>query len=1007
MEFRLLGDVQAWQDGQVLALGAKQRAVLAVLAYRVNRVVSRAEIARLVWGRSPDQRPSTVDRLIADYVSRLRTGLRAVGADEEVRLVARQPGFALEADPARVDWHRFRALYGQARTARQAGDVDDAAGLLANALELWRGQALADLTNLRSLDPIRRELDNLRLAATEDMAVVKLDRGGAAEVVDILTELTARYPTREQLVALLIRALQATGYRSEAIAVYHRTRAHLARELGLDPGAALTEAYRAILGSHPPTVPRPAAARLRQLPLDTAVFRGRAAELESLLRLAPEEDSDPAGGVVRVCAVDGMAGVGKTALVVHAAHQLASRFPDGSVFIDLHGHTRQVARVEPAEALVRILRALGVPGQQVPHHLDDLAAMYRSWLAGRRMLIVLDNAHTVEQVRPLLPAESGCLVLVTSRRRLAALDEAELLTLDPLPAADAVALFVRIAGPDRVAGHGDAVDRVIELCGRLPLAIRVAAARLRARPAWTVAHLACRLANQRDVLGELDDGDRSIPAAFALSYSDLAADEQRMFRRLGLHPGADIDRPAAAALAGSTPAEAGRLLEALLDTHLLTQPAPGRYGLHDLIGVYAAQLAHAEDLENSRRAALTGLFDHYQATAAVAMDTLYPADSQRRPRIHLPDPAAPPAAGPATALAWLDAERRNLVAVCAYATDDWPGHTIRLAATVATYLRIGGHLADSLTIHTHAREAARRTGDRTAEARALSELGSVHWSSGRHTQAADFYEQALAVFAGAGDRVGEARATIHLGAIRRRQGGYREALVLYEQALALCRGTGDRVGEARAITHVAGAHRRQGRYRHALALYQRALTLYQGTDDPIGEAHVRDSLGVLHQRQGHLGEAVDQHQRALALYRATSNRAGEAHTLTNLGIVHTDDGRHQHAVDDHQRALSLFRQINDRGGEAEALNGLGEALYAGGLREQARAHHTTALVLAVETDDPYEQARAHTGIAHVDHAAGARDQARRHWEEALTRYTRLDVPDANAVRAQLPPTGTP
>jgi len=1043
VEFRLLGDVEVWHGDRQIALGSKQRAVLVVLLYQANTVVGRSEIIRLAWGSGPDDAPATIHGLVADYVSHLRTALRAAGAgDGQVRLVARQPGYLIQVDTATVDWHRFRALLTEARTARQTASVEDAARLLRRALGLWRGPALADLPR-RSLDPIREQMNERRLAAAEDLARIELDRGAPDGVIDLLTELAAAHPARERLAALLVRALNAAGRRDEAVAVYQRTRTYLQRELGLDPSRVLAEAYQLILAddragparSEPTT--RPA-----QLPLDTSNFTGRATELDHLLALVATTPTGGASGVVAICAVDGMAGVGKTALAVHAAHRLATRFPDGCLFLDLHGYTEQVPQVAPGQALDRLLRAMGVPGEQIPSHLDDQAALYRDRLAGKRMLILLDNARTAEQVRPLLPAAPGCLVLVTSRRRLTALDEDRPLSLDILPVDDAATLFARIAGAARVTGDTDAVDRVIRLCGRLPLAIRIAAARLRVRPAWTVGHLADRLADQHATLGELDDGERSIAAAFTLSYRDLSGDQQRMFRLLGLHPGTDTDPYAAAALAATTPARANRLLEDLLDAHLLIQAEAGRYRFHDLVRAYAAHLAHTEDAEEERRVALTGLFDHYLATTAAAMDARYPAKEHHRPRIGPADSPTPQLTDPGTALAWLDAERPNLVAACAHtATHGWPGHTTRLATTLYRYLDGGGHYPDALTIHSHARHAAARTGDRVAEAQAVTNLGLVHWRQSRYPQAAEHHEQALTLYRETGDRAGEARTLANLGLVHWRQSRLAEAAEHLQQALTLYRETGDRGGEANALSNLGLIHWRQGRYRQAAEHHRQALALYRETGRRFGEANALANLSVVDWRQGRLAEAAEHIQQALTRYRETGNRLGAAYALVNLGVVYARQGRHAEAAEHLQQALAFFRETGhrtgdgyalghlgdvyrrqgryaeaaehlqqalthfretgDRTGEAEALNGIGETLTAAGHPDQAGAQHTAALTLAIQTGDRYEQARAHTGLAHADHTTGENDQARRHWQEALARYVELGVPDAEDVRSHL------
>ncbi|OJF12958.1 hypothetical protein BG844_17855 [Couchioplanes caeruleus subsp. caeruleus] len=1007
MELRLLGDVAAWYGGRRVSLGSRQRAVLAVLAFHANRVVSRSDLVRLAWGTGADGPPTTVDRLVTDYVSRLRTAFRQAGGGEQARLIARPPGYLLEVDPALVDWLRFRNLVSHARAARSAGDDADAADLLRRGLGLWRGPALADLDS-RSLDPLRARMSDLRLAAAEDFATGELARGGGAEVVELLAELASEHPGREGLAALLIRALHVAGRRDEALAVYQRTRFHLTGHLGVDPAAVLDDAYRSVLHGQAPG-PAPPLNRGRevgegrpaQLPATTAAFTGRQEELAELLTLVPDAATEPRGVVV-ICAVDGMGGIGKTTLAVHAAHRLADRYPDGCLFIDLHGYTRAVTAVEPGQALPRLLHALGVPAEQIPAEVEDQAALYRSRLAGRRMLILLDNARTAEQVRPLLPADPGCLVLVTSRRRLSTLDEARSVSLDVLSPADATALFSRIAGPGRVAGHPGTIERIIELCGRLPLAVRVAAARLRARPAWTVTHLADRLSDRHGRLAELDDGERGVAAAFSLSYHDLTAEQQRTFRLLGLHPGTETDPYAAAALTGLPLARVGRILDDLLDAHLLVQPAQGRYAFHDLMRAYAADLAQAEDADDVRRAALTSLFDHYLATAATAMDTLFPAGMFQRPRIRAVDSPSPPVLDTVTARAWLDAVRQSLVAACAHAASHgWPGHARRLSATLALYLDFGGHFTDALTIHGHARHAAGICRDWPAEAHALTSLGTSLDGLGRHAQAAEHLEHALVICRAIGFRAGEARALNNLGYVHCRWGHYAQAADYARQGLAIFRETGNRLGQADALDTLGIVHRQQGRYDEAVDHSRHALRLYHELRDPLGKAMQLERLGGIHARQGRYQEAIAHLEQALHLDREIGNRPGEADALNELGLVHRQQGRYATAADHHRQAIELYRKIGSRSGESAALNGLGETLYAVGRPDEARIQHTAALALTLETGDGHEHARAHTGIARIHHAGGALDLARRHWQEALSLYTGLDVPAADEIRSSL------
>ena len=715
-----------------------------------------------------------------------------------------------------------------------------------------------------------------------------------------------------------------------------------------------------------PTGPVPA-----QLPADIDVFTGRIAELAELDRLLPSATQrPPAAGegstAVVISAVSGTAGVGKTALALRWAHRVRDEFPDGQLYVHLRGYDPDQP-MAAGDALAGFLRALGVAGQEIPLEVEERAASYRSLLDGRRMLVVLDNAASVEQVRPLLPGAPSALVIVTSRDSLAGLvarHGAQRLDLDLLPPQDSVALLRALIG-ERVEAEPEAAATLAEQCARLPLALRVAAELAATRPATRLAALAAELADQQRRLELLDAGGdprTAVHAVFSWSYQHLLPEVGRAFRLLGLHPGPDLDPYAAAALTHTGLDQAQHLLDALVRAHLVQITGPGRYGMHDLLRAYATHLTHTEDAEDERRAAQTRLFDHYLATAVAAMDTLVPAEQGHRPRVPPPATPTPPVADSPAARAWLDAERVTLTVVCAHtATWGWPGHTTGLSSTLYRYLDTGGHYPDAVAIHTHALHAAHDAHDLAGEAHALGNLGVVYTRQGYYPQAAEHYQQALALFREVGDRVGEVRALGNLGLIYRRQGHYGQAVEHHQQALALCREVGDRVSEANAL----------------------------------------GNLGLVYWRQGHYGRAVEHHQQALALFREIGDRSGEGYTLGNLGLVHQRQGYYQQAAEHHQQALALFREIGDRGGEAEALNGVGETHHATGHHDHAHAHHTAALTLATQISDRYEQARAHNGLAHTHHATGAPDQARHHWRQALTLYTDLGVPEADDLHAHL------
>src|SRR5215467_12911191 len=823
---------------------------------------------------------------------------------------------------------------------------------------------------------MRDSWEEERLDAAMAWAQAKLRIGRPDEVIGPVRELVANHPLKERLIGVLMRALAAAGRDAEALECYAIARSRLVEALGAEPGRELQGVHLAILKGERPAVPKgegPVAGSASrsaplpvpaQLPPDVRGFTGRHDELGELDRLFIEA-GDQSTAVV-ISAVAGTAGVGKTALAVRWAHRVRDRFPDGQLYVDLRGYGPD--RPIPAgKALARFLTDLGVAGRDIPLDVDDRAARYRTEINGRRMLVVLDNAASVEQIRPLLPGTRSCSVVVTSRDilpGLVALHGGRRLELGLLPHPDAVTLLHKLIG-DRVEAEPEAAGTLAAQCARLPLALRVAAELVIARPTTPLADLVRELADQAQRLHRLDAGGdprAAVRVVFSWSYKHLPADAARAFRLAGLHPGSDLDIYATAALTNTTLDGAKRALGILTRAHLIHLTGPGRYAMHDLQRAYAADLASSHDSEGDRRAALTRLFDYYMAAAASARDARSPAERRQRPRVSPDDSPTPPVADPAAALAWLDAERPNLAAVCAHtAAHGWPRHTIGLATTLFRYLDAGAHFPDALSIHTDARNAASQTADRAAEAYALANLGVVHMRQGRYQQAA---------------------------------GHYREALPLFRQ-------TGDRGGEARTLTHLGLVNWRQGRYEQAAERHGQALTRYRETGNRVGEANALSNLGLVRWRQGRYREATDDLRQALAVFRETGNRIGEGYALANLGVVNLRQGRYGEATDDLRQALAVFRETGDRDGEAEALNRVGETLHATGQSEQARAQHAAALTLAVETGDRYQQARAHIGLAHARQAAGEHGLARQHWQHALTLCTDLGIPDAEDVRVHL------
>ena len=751
-----------------------------------------------------------------------------------------------------------------------ARDLDDVVDRL-RALKVWAGDP--------SYDTITRRV-NARWSAEGRPAAEQARRG---TVVDCFRNGRRRLNT--DLVIAIVRALHdETGY------VSHWRQAIRVTLAEVHAGGQVRV--------------------LDRLPDDSPAFTGRKAQLAVLL--------SSANGVF---VLTGMAGVGKTQLAVHAGHSMPGC--DVSLFVNLRGFHPDASQppAEPGAVLDGFLRLLDVPAAQIPHTLEERAAAFASRLSGRRALVVLDNAADEDQVRPLLVRSRGLLTLVTSRRTLGGLDDVTRLGVDVLSPAEAIRLLSEAVPSVTVGADISAYGRVARRCGFLPLALTVVAGQMAATTGWTVTDHADRL-DERHRHHRLDSG---VELALHLSYQSLPPVRRKLLRRLAGHPGPDLDDQAAAALLDTDLDSTRDHLRQLAAENLVEQPVAGRFSLHDLVRLYAAERSVEEDRPQDRHAALTRLLDHYLFGAAAAMDLLYPAEKHRRPSLDVAGRFAGPASAK-DALVWLDAERATIVAACVHAArHEWPSHAVKLAATLYSYLDNGGHPAEAVAVHTEARHAARSMGDRAAEAGALISLGVVHWQMGDYPAAIDEVTQSLELFREAGDGRGEARALGNLGVVHTSTGDLELSIDFHEQALDRFIAIGDRVGEANTLTN-------------------------------IGDAYVR---------LGRIDPAAVHHSRALEIFRDLGHRGGEATALTNLGDVHVRLGDHRAAIAEHEQALSLFRELGERYGQACTLNGLGEALAGSGRREAAIETHRAALAMAVSIDEPEEQARAREALTRL------------------------------------------
>jgi tetratricopeptide (TPR) repeat protein/DNA-binding XRE family transcriptional regulator len=786
----------------------------------------------------------------------------------------------------------------------------------------------------------------------------------------------------------------------------------------------------------------------RQLPAGARHFTGREAELVVLDDLLAEAAAD-GQGTAAITAISGTAGVGKTALALRWAHQVAHRFPDGQLYVNLRGYDQDDP--VPAEtALASFLRALGVPGPDVPAGAEDRAAAYRSLLAGRKMLIVLDNAARVEQVRPLLPGGASCFTLVTSRDSLPGLvarDGAVPVELDPLPRADAVSLLGALIG-ERVSADQDAAERLAERCCRLPLALRVAAVRATARTGVPLAVLADELGRQSrlDLLEAGGDSATAVREVLSWSLRHLDPATARAFDLAALHPGPDLDAWALMALAGGALAgrgpdepghdEAEQRLSELALAHLLQPAGPCRYGLHDLLRAYGCERAAAGASGIDERGALTGLLDYLRDTAAAAIAIVYPAGGEHRPR--LPGHAQPlsPVTGEQSARHWLEAERATLIAAIAFAArSGWPGHATILAGLLAEHLEVGGHYAEAVTVHQSGLHAARLGGDPQAEATALRNLGEIRLRQGEHAEALLCFEQAWKLTRRTGNTPAEYHVLHGLARLNRMQGRYHEAARYYQEILDLSRSTGSQRQQIRGLYGLGDIALRTGKYEQAACQLREAASLCDVTGDQVFLAYVLNNLGYLRLLQGRYRQADDYLGRclavcletgdqvigtyascwlalsrvraghysepevesglreALARFRAAGNRHGEAQALICLGEFELRAGRPQEARDDLDQAQLIAAQTGELDERAEALNLLGQVFLATADPDSARSRHDEALMLATQLGDPYQRALAHRGLAAAEAALGNQAEARRHSERELACLADLGIPE--------------
>lgn len=1041
MDFRILGPVELHVNGQPYSFGSpKERCVLAVLLYELGQPVATESLIDRVWG---DNLPESPRASLYSYLSRLRRSLKQVAGSDDASLRGRSGYYTLDVAPGAVDLYRFRTLRAQARAIGGSGDDEQAAELLHDAEKLWRGTPLAGLTGAWA-ERVRVGLQEERFAAALDRIKVELRLGRHADLVGEISELVAQHPFNQSLVEHLMIALYRCGRQADALDAYRQTRRRFSEELGSEPGPGLRNLHQRILSEdpglavEPPTLGRIQSTPPKSLPRDNPGFTGRVAELNKLFGLI---DSETARTAVTVVAISGMAGVGKSALAIHAAHLLSNRYPN-QFYINLHTHDPIEQPVDAASGLGILLRTLGVPPERIPATVEERATLWRTQLANRRALIVLDDANDPDQIRPLLPGTAGCLVLITCRRRMLELAGTFWLPLDVMQPDEAASLFTYVVGAER-AQDTAAITQVVRLCGHLPLAIQLAGSRFRNHPAWNINDLAARLTRSQHRIGEVQAEDREVAASLELSYRYLTRGQQRLLRQLALHPGPGFSVYAAAAATGDRSlVETEQALEALLDHHLLEEPEPGRFTFHDLIHEYAWHRAHLDDREADRRCTVHRILDYYLCITGRAADAIYP--SYRRMGAELKyAPAVQPSFGARSDFQkWMETERANILSIVHYAVrNGWQQHAGLLPHVVARFLDTRGFWEDAATLHRLAVRAWHEIGEAGGEARALIDLCLVLGRTGRYVEALQRGRSALAISRAQPDRAGEAEALNCIGLILWKSSRYREALAHHEEALAIWRAIRDRRGEATALGYGAMSLWHTGRYKDALKYLSNALSVYREIGDMRGEGYALNNIADVQQHLGFYEDALDLYEQALRISREIGDRQGEAILLNNIGNVCQHTGKYNESLAYYREALAAYRNIGDRRCEADALNNIGSAFQRSGHYDEALIHHQKALILAHDLAEPYQEARslanmgnaelgnskymsaasdyraaldlalrigdlyqealAEDGLGSVLLHTDGEEAAREHWQRAFSLFDRLGVPEVAAVRDRL------
>jgi DNA-binding SARP family transcriptional activator/tetratricopeptide (TPR) repeat protein len=988
MEFKLLGSLEVTLDGHHVALPtrAKERCLLAVLLMNAGTTVSAGELIHCVWD---DDDPT--ESTFRSYLAHVREFLACMGG--RARLAREEGGYRLLLEPDSIDLHRFHGLQDRATAAARAGSADEAVALLCEAEALWRGPALGGLPG-QWVSAIRGSLEEDRLACVKKRAGLELDLGHHAELAGELRRLSTRYPFDETLIAYEMTALYRSGRQADALAVYRQARNRLVAQ-GIEPGPALAALHQSILRQDL----QPPKARLHRRPISAlqpavapapvGAFVGRTQEIRDLTAGRP--------GPARVSVITGMPGVGKTRLAVEAALRLADSYPDGQLYLEFHAHQAGAAPLGTDEALRRLLEMAGVGLPLAPQNRRELIALWQGELASNRMIIILDDVIDANVIAPLLPRAGACAVLITARQRLPDVADASMLTLSALPEHDAITLFTLTAGVGS-ADDRDAVGRVVRSFGCLPLAVTLAASRVREDGGPSDA---------TELIGEITESG-ALPAvaqaaggqllsALEASYKGLPEGQQRFFRLLGVSPCTTFTPESAAAIAGVPVPRAQEMMRTLLERHLVEHAAGDRVRFHDLLRTYATFCAERDSPRQERRDSERQLLDYYLRTADDADRHLY------HHREHGARDLAPTAEGAAhdpseSAREWLEAEWLNVVKTADYAArHEWKWHCTELAHALSEFLDIRGCWDEALNLHTLALRASRDLGDQRLTGRALIDLSRTCQQKGMHQQALAHAQMALEESQSAGDQHGAALAADRMGVICYYAGRFREALAHKQEARTLYANSGDLAGEAEAVFHCGVSSLNLGRLSESLQHFHQALAFFRNSGNMHWTAKTLNSIAEINLRRGYHREALDDYQKALSIYRSMGARPEHATVMQNIGQVHLYKGNPERALAEFRCALAAYREIRDLPGQARAMCDLGDAYLAMDDYNQCLLYYEEAAKAAEQVGDLYARAIALRGAGNAHRISDRPEEAMSHYSDALRIAQEIEEPYQHAL----------